>query len=326
MDNNKEKKVIWSYFPVTLITAIFCCALWGSASPSVKIAYEWFEILPDDTASRLMLAGARFVIAGIMVIIFGSCVQRKVLVPKGKASIKYILVLAAFQTFLQYYFFFMALAHTSGVRGSIINASGNFFSIIFAALIFKFEKITARKVLGCLFGFTGAFLVVLGSSGIDSGLSGLTSGGVALNGEGAMIASALFYACSSCFIKKYSEYENPVVLSGYQFFVGGAVLFLSGMFTGGSLHFNGIGCVILLLYMGFISAGAYTLWGILLKYNPVSRVSVLGFVNPILGVVFSALFLKEGKEAFSVIGLAALVLVSLGIVIVNTKKKTDKEN
>ena len=40
-----------------------------------------------------------------------------------------------------------------------------------------------------------------------------------------------------------------------------------------------IKAVALILYMGFISAGAYTLWGILLKYNPVSRVSVLGFIN-----------------------------------------------
>ena len=32
--------VIWSWFPVTLLTAIFCCVLWGSASPAIKIAYE----------------------------------------------------------------------------------------------------------------------------------------------------------------------------------------------------------------------------------------------------------------------------------------------
>ena len=74
-----------------------------------------------------------------------------------------------------------------------------------------------------------------------------------------------------------------------------------------------------LVYMGFISAGAYTLWGMLLKYNPVSRVSILGFINPVMGVLLSALFLGEGKEAFSIMGLAALILVCLGIIIVNTE-------
>ena len=69
--------------------------------------------------------------------------------------------------------------------------------------------------------------------------------------------------------------------------------------------------------MGFISAGAYTLWGILLKHNPVSRVSVLGFINPVMGVLLSAIFLGENQEAFSLTGLAALILVSAGIIIVN---------
>jgi drug/metabolite transporter (DMT)-like permease len=69
--------------------------------------------------------------------------------------------------------------------------------------------------------------------------------------------------------------------------------------------------------MGFISAGAYTLWGILLKYNPVSKVSILGFINPIMGVLLSALFLHEGGEAFSAKNILALLLVCIGIVVVN---------
>jgi drug/metabolite transporter (DMT)-like permease len=40
-----------------------------------------------------------------------------------------------------------------------------------------------------------------------------------------------------------------------------------------------------------------------------------------MGVLLSALFLGEGKEAFSLTGLLALLLVSAGIVIVNTSEK-----
>jgi drug/metabolite transporter (DMT)-like permease len=75
--------------------------------------------------------------------------------------------------------------------------------------------------------------------------------------------------------------------------------------------------------MGFISAGAYTLWGVLLKYNPVSRVSVLGFVNPIMGVLLSALFLGEESQAFSIVSVISLILVSAGIIVVNAKKGLD---
>ena len=307
------KQVIWAWFPVTLITAVFCCVLWGSASPAIKIAYELFRIGPDDTASRIMLAGARFMIAGVMTIVFGSILAKKFLVPK-RESWKNVAILAMVQTVGQYYFFFMALANTSGVRGSIINASGNFIAILFAVYIFRFEKMTLKKMLGCLIGFAGILLIMGGGQALMSG------GKVTLAGEGAMLAADFFYAASGCLIKIFSRDENPVTLSGYQFLLGGMVLFVIGSLMGGSLVFYSPQCALNLIYMGFISAGAYTLWGVLLRYNPVSRVSILGFINPVMGVLLSALLLGEGREAFSLNGLLALLLVSAGIIIVNKSK------
>ncbi len=311
---NEQKKSIWAYLPVTFFTALFCCVLWGSASPAIKIAYELFQIPPEDTASRIMLAGARFIIAGVMTIVFGSFLAKRLLLPK-RDSIKYIAVLSLLQTIGQYYFFFMSLAYISGVRGSIINASGNFLAIIIAAKIFHLEKLTTRKLVGCTVGFAGIILILGGINAL------LTGGSLSFRGEGAMLMAALFYAFSSCCIKIFSRYENPVVLSGYQFMLGGVVLFVIGIIMGGKLVFYSPSCTYNLIYMGFISAGAYTLWGVLLKNNDVSRVSIFGFINPVMGVLLSALFLGENKEAFSIKGLLALFLVALGIVIVNTEKK-----
>ena len=308
---DQHDRVIWAWFPVTFLTAFFCCVLWGSASPAIKIAYSLFRIGPDDTASRIMLAGARFMIAGVMTIAFGSVLAKRPLVPK-RTSWPKVAVLALVQTVGQYYFFFMALANTSGVRGSIINASGNFIAILFAAYIFRFEKMTVRKLLGCLVGFAGIVMILGGVQALMAG------GAVTLAGEGAMLIADFFYAASGCLIKIFSRDENPVTLSGWQFLIGGAILFAIGSLIGGHLVFYSSACAWNLLYMGFISAGAYTLWGVLLKYNPVSRVSILGFINPVMGVLLSALFLGEGMEAFSMRGLLSLVLVSAGIIIVNT--------
>ena len=308
---DQHDRVIWAWFPVTFLTAFFCCVLWGSASPAIKIAYSLFRIGPEDTASRIMLAGARFMIAGVMTIVFGSVLAKKPLIPKETSWPK-VAALALVQTVGQYYFFFMALANTSGVRGSIINASGNFIAILFAAYIFRFEKMTARKLLGCLVGFAGIVMILGGVQALMDG------GAVTLAGEGAMLIADFFYAASGCLIKIFSRDENPVTLSGWQFLIGGAILFAIGSLIGGHLVFYSSACAWNLLYMGFISAGAYTLWGVLLKYNPVSRVSILGFINPVMGVLLSALFLGEGTEAFSLRGLLSLVLVSAGIIIVNT--------
>lgn len=316
----EKKQVIWEKLPVVILTAFFCCTLWGSASPAIKIGYEFFGIGAGDTASRILFAGVRFTIAGIMVILAGSLLAKKFLVPK-RSSWKYVAVLAICQTVIQYIFFYMGLAHTSGVRGSIINAAGTFFSIFLAVAVFRFEKLNANKVVGSILGFIGVALIVSGGSG----LSAAAGGGFHASGEGALLLAAFSSAVAGCFIKLFSKYENPVTLSGWQFFFGGLVMILIGTLAGGRLQLLSSGCIPLILYMGFISAGAYTFWGILLKYNPVSRVSVLGFINPVMGVLLSALFLHENTEAFNLVTIFALALVCLGIWIVNREPKKRKE-
>ena len=110
-----------------------------------------------------------------------------------------------------------------------------------------------------------------------------------------------------------------MVLSGYQFAAGGLVMVVWGLVGGGRIGVTqagpaGIG---MLCYLAFISAAAYTLWSLLLKYNPVSRVAVYGFMNPVFGVILSAWLLAENDQAFGVKTAAALGLVCLGIYVVN---------
>ncbi|MGN0106476.1 MAG: DMT family transporter [Hominilimicola sp.] len=298
--------------PVVCALAILCCILWGSATPSIKIGYEVFSIASGDTASQILFAGMRFVLAGILTILFGSIIIKKALVPKKK-SLSSIAKLAIVQTILQYVFFYIGHAHTTGVKAAIINGSNVFLAILFAVFIFKYEKMTWVKLLGCIAGFAGIVIINLTGSGIDMSMS--------FAGEGAILISAAAYALSSGMIKKYSQDENPVVLSGYQFFLGGAVMAIAGLIAGGRISGFTLSSTALLIYLAMISSVAYTVWGILLKYNPVAKVSVFGFTNPIFGVILSAIFLGEKNQAFGVQGIIALVLVSFGIFIINKAKK-----
>ena len=75
----------------------------------------------------------------------------------------------------------------------------------------------------------------------------------------------------------------------------------------------------MLFYLATLSAVAYSLWGILLKYNPVSKVAVFGFMNPVFGVILSAIFLKE-NDALGLTSLISLILVCIGIYTVNITK------
>ncbi|MBP3260833.1 DMT family transporter [Pseudobutyrivibrio sp.] len=287
--------------------AILCCLLWGSAFPSIKIGYELFEIESSDSMSQILFAGIRFFLAGILAIIFGSILQKKFLYPK-KQSWGMVCKLSIFQTVLQYFFFYMGLAHASGVKSSIINGMSTFFAILLASLVRKQEKLTNNKMVGCVLGAAGVILVSLAGGDIGKGF--------ALNGEGFILVASVSYAISSVLIKEYSLKENPVTLSGYQFIIGGFVMMLIGGIAGGSLHMTSFAGIPLIIYMALISSVAYSIWGVLLKYNPVSSVTIYGFTNPIFGAILSAIFLSEW-QTITLKYLVALVLVSLGIFIVN---------
>ena len=303
----KDKNFLERTFVVCLL-AMLCCFLWGSAFPCIKIGYQMFQISSDQTMSQILFAGVRFTLAGVLVILFGSILSRKILLPK-RSSFKNILIICLFQTVIQYLFFYIGMAHTSGVKASIVEASNVFLAILVANLIFHQEKLTFSKMLGCVIGFAGVILINLTGSGLE--------GGMTMTGEGFILLSAAAYAVSSVLIKRFSVYENPVVISGYQFMIGGLIMIVVGLAGGGSLHPTSPASALMMLYMALISAVAYTIWGILLKYNPVSRVAVFGFMNPVFGVVLSALLLKEGSQIPLFQCVASLVLVCLGIYIVN---------
>lgn len=292
---------------VVCALALVCCTLWGSAFPCIKIGYRLFSILGEDTMSQMLFAGYRFTLAGIMVILIGSLVKRQFLCPK-MSSLLLVIKLGAVQTIFQYVFFYMGLAHTTGVKSSIITASNVFLAIFLSAAVFR-ERLSARKLLGCFIGFVGVILINLTGSGLDMNVS--------LAGEGFMFLSAFAAALSSVMIKRYSAKEDTFTLCGYQFFFGGIVLSLIGTICGGKVSAFTVTSTLLLIYMGMISAVAYSLWSFLLKYNPVGKVAIFGFANPIIGVILSALLLGEKNQAFTLQGLAALVLVCVGILMVN---------
>ena len=294
---------------VVTILALCCTFLWGSAFPCIKIGYEMFSIASDDIASQILFAGLRFALAGVLAIVIGSIASRKVLIPR-KTSWGMVLKLSLAQTIIQYLLFYIGVANTSGVKASIVEASSVFLTILISSLIFHYEKLTRFKVAGCLLGFAGVVLINL------NGGSGL-GGGMSFMGEGCILLSAVSYAVSSVLIKKFGQFENPVALSGYQFVLGGIVLALAGKAMGGHLQGFTVQSTLLLIYLAMISAVAYSLWGILLKHNPVGRVAIFGFANPVFGVILSAVLLHEQNQAFTIQGLISLLLVCLGICLVN---------
>ena len=290
-----------------LTFALVSCFLWGSAFPCTKIGNTLFGISSDDTASQLLFAGVRFTLAGAMVVVGMSARRGRALLPRSR-DWGAVLELSLFQTILQYGLFYPGLSRAAGTTSSIIEASNTFIAILLSSLVFRQERLTARKLLGCAVGFAGVMMV---SSG------GGSAAGPSLSGEGLVFLSTFAAATSSCLIQNLSRDHDAVLLSGWQFLVGGLALTAVGLLAGGRLEPSRPAALVLLAYMAFISAAAYTLWSMLLSANPVSRVTVFGFMNPVFGTILSAVLLGEADTIDPLRAVVALVLVSAGVVVVN---------
>ena len=297
---------------IVALLACVCCILWGSAIPAIKTGYRLMEVDAADTASQIVFAGVRFTLAGLLVLIFASIREKKVLIP-DRTILKYAVPVCLAQTVGQYFFFYIGVAHTSGVKGGIITGLGNFIAILMACLIVRNERMTGRKMAGCVLGFAGVVVINLMGKSLDMGFT--------LTGEVFILISQVAYGISTILINIYSKKVSPVVLSGTQFTMGGVVLTLIGIGMGGHLgNITAVG-VVIIFYLAMVSAVAYTLWSVLLAWNDVSKVAIFGFVNPLCSVILSALILGEVKQAFNTGSLVALLLVCAGIYIVNCKAK-----
>ena len=293
---------------VRCILALMCCALWGSAFPCVKIGYVWFHI--EGAGSQVLFAGYRFFMAGVFTFLI-SCVLEKKVIRMKKSSVPYVFAQGILQTTVQYVCFYIGLAHTTGAKGSVINASNAFFTIIVAHFVLKAEKMTWKKAMGCLIGFAGVVVINLAPGAWGSGFS--------LLGEGLVLLCAFSYGTSSVTLKMISDKESPTTITAYQLLFGGAVLIAIGLAAGGSVHGFTVKSTALFIYMALLSTVSFTLWAELVKYNPVGKVAIFGFSIPVFGVALSAVFLKE--NIWTVQNLAALILVSIGILIVNLPEK-----
>ena len=301
-----EAEKFFSKNYVVVIGALVCCMLWGSAFPCVKVGYGLFGVDTSSYSSLILFAGIRFTLAGVLVLAFGSALQRKFLLPKRK-NIWRVAVVALFQTAMQYTFFYIGLANLTGVKSSVLNGLGVFFTIIAACFIFRTERFTLIKLVGCILGFGG--VLVMNLDGLNFEFS--------LTGEGFIIFSGLSAAMAAGFVKVFSKHENTTTLCGWQFFCGGLALVIIGAATGGSIRPTSGASFAMLFYLAFLSACAFTLQGYLLKYNPVSKVAVFKSTNPLFGALFSAIILGETEQLLHYTTLIALALVCGGILIIN---------
>lgn len=300
----KPQRKLWKLY----ILAVICTMLWGSAIPTIKLGYDVFSIAPAATADKLVFAGVRFFGAGILILIPLSIFSKNIVIEKG--IFRHSLILGLIQTAGQYFFMYIGLAYTTGVNTSVFNAVGTLLYIVLAWIIYRDERVSKIKVLGCGIGFFGILL---------NSTATLKMGIISFKGDGFIIISSVCVAIGFLYSKHCVKNSNPFLLTGVQMGFGGLVLLAVGLLFGGKLPTASTSGIILLLYLMLVSAVAFSLWTLLLRDYPASLVGVFNFLTPVFGAVFSYVLSNLGllneSSAFTVYTVLAIICSAGGILL-----------
>lgn len=280
--------------------AIFCCALWGISTPIVKMGYAYVNA--THVPSLLLWAGIQFILAGVITAALYSIVAKKPALPKRK-SIKGIALISLLQTVLQYSLLYIGLLNTTSVKGSILKSTDVFFIMLIASLIFRQEKLTVKKILSCIVAFAG--IIIMNLDGLSLNFN--------LLGDGLVVLGTAFYSLSVVITRLVAQDEDPIVLCSYQMALGGIGMLLIGALFGGKLDL--LAMLPIILCLSLIYAVSYSLWTVLIKFNPASKVAIHSFMIPVFGVIFSAIMLQEQGGVNTLNLILALALVCVGILI-----------
>lgn len=306
MDNDKGgvfQRPVW-----VAVFALGAAMAWGWAYPLIKLGFEEFGILPQMTAEKILFAGVRFMLAGLVVLLIARATKRDFALLRGDAW-WFIAFYGLLNTALHYAFFYIGLSHSAGARAAILNSSGVFMLVLLACLFFKSDRLTYRKIAGCFLGIAGVLALNIG---------GGASGGFTLLGDGMIILNAFCSALAGLLTRGLGKRVDVFVGTGYSLALGGVMLVVYAFATGTTLLCVTLrGVAILALLVG-ISAMGFMIYNKLISCNPVGKVAIYNSLIPVVGALTSCMCLGEPfYERYFVAALLAMA----GIYVINRGKR-----
>lgn len=305
MDTNNNsifQRPLW-----VVIFALTAAIAWGWAYPLIKLGFQEFGITTPMTGSKMLFAGIRFMISGLIILGIAWNNQKNFQV-KRMSNWWYILLFSLLNTTIHYACFYIGLSHSNGARAAILNSLGVFILVLLACVFFKTDKLNFRKIIGCTMGFSGILALNLGAEDNQQ---------FTWMGDGMIVLNALCSAFAGLMTRGLSKRVDIFVGTGYSLTIGGALLILPGLFMEGSLPqitWTGISILALLIC---ISTLGFALYNKLLSCNPIGKVAIFNSLIPAIGAVTSCWCLNE---PFYMNYVWAIVLLSSGIYIINKGK------
>jgi len=285
----------WQPIAVMLVIAM----IWGSNMAFVKLAAR--DIAP------LFMAAIRSLVAAVCLYIW---MKAKGLALFPSRIIIFHGIVAGLLFGTEFGLIFVGLNYTLASRGYVILYVAPFVAALGAHFFLVDDRFNLWKGFGLILAFGGLVVLFLKNLG--------TFSFEALPGDILFFIAGTLWGATTVYIKKYlAQRADPLQILFYQLFFSAPFLFVLSLalehpvvtgfslLTGFSLFYQ---CII----VAFLS---YLVWFVLVSRYPVSLLHAFSFFTPVFGVIFSGILILG--EAISPNLIVALVLVSLGMVLVN---------
>ncbi len=279
---------------------VFICTLFGANAVAIKISLQGIGVFTT--------AGIRFGIASITIFLWAKITGRSFKIKKEQ--IVQLFLLSIVFT-IQLSLFYLGLSKSNASRGTLLANFQPFFTLFLAHYFIPGDRITQRKIMGILMGFTGVAFVFLERKGVTSDFN---------IGDIMILMAAFLWACNAVYTKRIISAFQPFQLALFPMFFSVPLFFLGGiLWDHPMIAFVDAKIIGAMVYQSFVTASfGFVVWmNLLQKYGAVALHSFI-FIMPITGVLLGGLILGE---PITINILIALLLIVAGILVIHYKQK-----
>ncbi len=271
------------------------CLIWGTTYLAIRIALE--------TIPPLLMAGIRWIVAGGLLVAILKLGGERLPSPRAWPSLAVLGVLLL--GFGNGAVVWAEQTVPSGLTAVLV-ATSPFWMVGIDALMADGERLTARRVLGLVIGFSGIVMLVWPQIRVGEG------GRAFLGGVIAAQIACVGWAIGSAYARRrgrgHAKHENVLATAAFEMLFGGVFLLVAGlaMHETARLAFTPRTSGALAYLIVFGAIGGFTAYAYALKYLPIATVSLYAYVNPIIAVILGTLVLKEPFNARMVLAAAVV--------------------
>jgi drug/metabolite transporter (DMT)-like permease len=270
---------------------------WGSSYLFIKIGIE--------TLSPLTLIAGRLFFGSL---VLGLALRlAKVALPRDRTTYAKLLVMAVFNIVVPFSLITWGERYIDSSLAAILQATTPLFTIIIGSLALAEEAITLNRLVGLILGFGG--VVVLFSQGLTGGSTS------SLPGEIALVLSSISYAAGNVFVRSRMRGFHPTVPAFFQVSFALVITSVLAIVVESPIHLPDTPrALFAVIWLGvFGSSLAYLIYFRLVHVLGPTRLSLITYVMPIVGIALGVLVLNETIDLRTVIG-TAIVLAGVGLV------------